>query len=41
MKVPFFSSTESAVFEMNSGKNVATMDSEGEGNNEVSARYAQ
>ena len=39
--MPFFSSTESAVFEMNSGKNVATMEGEGEKNNEVSARDAQ
>lgn len=39
--MPFFSSTDSAVFEMNSGKNVAIMEGEGEENNEVSARDAQ
>ena len=33
--MPFFSRTESAVFEMNSGKKVATTDGEGEGNNEL------
>lgn len=35
IKIPFFSSTESAVFEVNSGKNVATTEGEGEENNEL------
>lgn len=33
--MPSFSSTESAVLEMNSGKDVAAIDGEGEKNNEL------